>query len=77
MGDGIRRPQPDLSFDDLYKQAESSVPVLEKSAQDFLNRLKVRNPELFKNVTFEVGPLKEPDRALAKVNTDYKGDHAR
>ncbi|SEN38879.1 RelA/SpoT domain-containing protein [Nitrosomonas marina] len=74
MGDGIRRPQPDLSFDDLYKQAESSVPVLEKSAQDFLNRLKVRNPELFKNVTFEVGPLKEPDRALAKVNTDYKGD---
>ncbi len=74
MGDGVKRPQPDLSFDDLYKQAESSVPVLEKSAHDFLNRLKAGNPELFENVSFEVGPLKAPDRALAKINTDYGGE---
>lgn len=75
MGDGVKRPQPDLSFDDLYKQAESSVPVLEKSTHDFLNRLKAGNPELFESVTFEVGPLKAPDRALAKINADYGGDH--
>lgn len=74
MGDGVKRPQPDLSFDDLYKQAEASVPVLEKSAHNLLDRLKARNLELFENVIFEVGPLKHPDRALAKINVDYEGD---
>lgn len=47
MGDGVKKPQPDLSFDDLYKQAEASVPVLEKSTHDLLGRLKAKNPELF------------------------------
>jgi len=37
MEDGVKRPQPDLSFDDLYKQAGDSVPVLEKNAQNLLD----------------------------------------
>jgi len=74
MGDGVKRPQPDLSFDDLYKQAENSVPILEKNAQNLLDRLKTQNPKMFESVIFEMGPLKEPDRALAKINSDYHGD---
>jgi hypothetical protein len=74
MEDGVKRPQPDLSFDDLYKQAGDSVPVLEKNAQNLLDRLKTQNPEMFESVIFEMGSLKEPDRALAKINSDYGGD---
>ncbi len=75
MSDGIKKPQPNLSFDDLHKQAVASVPVLESSAQNLLDRLKSQNPELFKDVVFEMGPVKEHGRALSKVNTDYGGDH--
>lgn len=74
MGEGIKRPQPDLSFDDLHKQARESMPLLERSAQDLLDRLKAQNPDLFKGVIFEMGPLKNPDRALAKIREDYEGD---
>ena len=74
MGDGIKRPQPDLSFDELYQQAQTSVPVLENTGQSILDRLKTQNPEMFEGVVFEVGPLKAPERALEKINSDYGGD---
>ncbi|PTN12502.1 RelA/SpoT domain-containing protein [Nitrosomonas aestuarii] len=74
MGDGIKRPQPDLSFDELYQQAQASAPVLENTGQSVLDRLKTHNPEMFEGVVFEVGPLKEPERALDKINSDYEGD---
>lgn len=74
MGDGIKRPQPDLSFDELYQQAQASAPVLENTGQSILDRLKTQNPEMFEGVVFEVGPLKEPERALDKINSDYNGD---
>lgn len=74
MGDGIKRPQPDLSFDELYQQAQASAPVLESTGQSVLDRLKTQKPEMFEGVVFEVGPLKEPERALDKINSDYAGD---
>ncbi|MEZ5814404.1 MAG: hypothetical protein R3E13_06760 [Alphaproteobacteria bacterium] len=55
MGDGIKRPQPDLPFDELYQQAQASAPVLENTGQSILDRLKAQNPEMFEGVVFEMG----------------------
>ncbi len=74
MGEGVKRPQPDLSFDDLHKQAQESMPLLERSAQNLLDRLKAQNSELFKDVIFEMGPLKTRERALVKIEKDYGSD---
>lgn len=75
MGDGIKRPQPDLPFDELYQQAQASAPVLENTGQSILNRLKTQNPEMFEGVVFEMGPIKSRDRAHAKIESDYGGNH--
>ncbi|SFF21144.1 hypothetical protein [Nitrosomonas sp. Nm166] len=74
MEDGIKRPQPDLSFDELYKQAQASALMLENVGQSILDRLKAQNPEMFEGVIFEMGPIKTRDRALDKINRDYGGD---
>jgi hypothetical protein len=74
MEGGIKRPQPDLSFDELYKQAQASAPMLENIGQSILDRLKTQNPEMFEGVIFEMGPIKTRDRALDKIKRDYDGD---
>ena len=48
--------------------------MLENTAQDILSRLKAQNPELFENVVFEIGPLKDRNRSLAKIESDYNGN---
>ncbi|MBL8496804.1 hypothetical protein ABF87_09160 [Nitrosomonas sp. JL21] len=74
MEGGIKRHQPDLSFDELYKQAQVSAPMLENIGQSILDRLKTQNPEIFETVIFEMGPIKTRDRALDKISGDYGGD---
>lgn len=77
MGEGVGQFQPDLSFDDLYKQAESSMPVLQNTAQDLLDRLKAENPKLFEGVIFQIAKIKDRNDSLQKIDTDYEGDPRR
>lgn len=63
--------QPDLSLEGLLQQAKESQPLLQQEANALLERLRVKDPELFKNVRFEMGPLKTQEDAINKINTDY------
>ncbi len=66
---------PNLSFNELYDQAREAMPMLEQRGNDMLNELRQRHPGVFDSAYFEMGPLKEMDRAQAKVASDYGGKH--
>lgn len=66
-----------LSFAELYKEAERSMPLLQAEGDKIVADLKTRYPGLFDDVKFEMGPLKTLERSQDKVNGDYKGDHTQ
>lgn len=69
-GNGLQNP--DLDFAQLYGQAKDAVPLLRSTGKNILAALKHR-PGM-SSVAFEMGEIKEPDRALAKILGDYRGD---
>lgn len=75
MDDG--QQNPNLSFDELYEEAKSSVPVLDEVGKNMLADLQRANPSLLNDIEFESGPLKTLDRATAKIAGDYAGDHSQ
>ncbi len=75
MGD--TRQNGDLSFEELYEQARRSVPMVQELGEAILKDVRSHYRSLFDNAEFQNGPLKKQDRALAKINGDYDGDHHR
>jgi len=66
-----------LTFPLLYEQARHSVPVVTLTGTAMLAGLRSEYPGLFDDVEFETGTLKARDRAFAKINSDYAGDHSQ
>lgn len=68
---------PTLSFEQLYAQARESRPLLEQTGTQILRDLQTAFPGKFDDARLEMGPLKSRERALAKINGDYLGDHSK
>jgi hypothetical protein len=79
MADPPKKPpqDPSLSFDQLYRQAQESQPLLSRLATDILAEMKRRYPDKFESAHLEMGPMKSYDRASAKIESDYRGERAQ
>lgn len=75
MPDGLQRH--DLTFPQLYEQARDSVPLLQREGNEMLADLRSKYPGVFDTAHFETGPLKTEERAKAKIEGDYAGDHSK
>jgi len=64
-------------FEQLYKQACQSVPMVQNLGGNLLLSLQTCYPGLFDEAELEIGPLKRLDRATDKIIGDYKGDHTQ
>jgi hypothetical protein len=69
-GDG--RQNPNLNFEQLYEQARQAVPLLRDSGERMIADLRRQHPGLFDNIHFELGPIKQVDRARDKIRSDYR-----
>lgn len=72
MGEVLQKSN--LTFEELYEEARQSVAVLADAGKTLIAFLEQENPGLFAGVEFETGPLKRPERAQAKIASDYGGD---
>jgi len=75
MGDGLQNST--LSFEQLYEQARQSVPMVQDLGEKILADIKTRYPDLFEDAELEIGSLKEWDRVINKVKSDYCGIYAK
>lgn len=75
MSDGLQNQA--LSFNELYAQARESIPVVTGTGNTMIDDLRRQHPGLFDNIEFETGPLKTLERAQAKIEGDYAGNHSR
>lgn len=71
MSNGQQDPR--LDFNGLYAQAQDAMPELKAYGDDFLADIRRKYPGKFDDVRFEQGPLKKPERAQAKIDSDYEG----
>jgi hypothetical protein len=63
-----------LSLEELRAEAENSLWELETEAQDLVDDLQRTFPILFDNTSFEIGPLKDIERARLKMLSELGGN---
>jgi len=72
LGNG--QQNPDITFGQLYEEGKASIPLHERKGGEIAADMRKQFPELLGDAKFEVGPLKELDRAQEKLG-EFRGNH--